>query len=145
VISGGVVRFFEPRPEFVETLTRLTEKLKLVYDVGAGAGQVAKALHDAGHAVIAIDLYRHEHSVFPCIIADGTTCSYLPESVVIVCRPCHNGFSEDVFRQALKRHCRCFYVGFEKNLENDLGDLKRARVARDVGEDAEDMWEVTDG
>lgn len=145
MISGGVVRFFEPRPEFVEAMAWASLYQRTVYDVGAGAGQVAKALSDAGIAATALDLYCHEHSVFPSIIADGTTYEYTPGSVVIVCRPCHNGFSEDVFRQALKRHCRCFYVGFEKNLENDLGDLKRARIASDVGEDAEDLWEVTDG
>src|SRR5262245_23046136 len=70
--TTGFLKFFRPAAHFIEWIKGVAESRR-VYDVGAGAGHVTKALLEAGIVTVALDIHRHmqpEHSV---LIANGAT------------------------------------------------------------------------
>lgn len=146
VLGGSLpsVKFFEPNPRFMRWMKRNCSN-SIVYDVGAGIGHVAKALTAQNLKVLALDLNYRDFSGddFPILIADGEAHQYQPRSIVMLCRPCHGAFVEEVVAQA--RRCRVsaiLYVGLKKNVEVDLGiywkDFK-LRIS-DVGLEKESIW-----
>jgi len=142
--SLGVVRFFEPTENFV-TYMRNFEEGTPIFDVGAGAGHVTKKLADAGMKVAAIDMHRHAKPVTNVHMADGTDFPYTPDSVVMLCRPCHGAFVEQVILQAdICNADVVLYVGLERNVEEDLGDFfpHFKVVATEVGKEGEAIWRM---
>src|SRR5271157_4407256 len=143
----GFVRFFEPTEDFV-TYMRNFEEGTPIFDVGAGAGHVTKKLADAGLRVAAIDMHRHEKPVTNVHMADGTDFPYTPDSVVMLCRPCHGAFAEQGILQAdICKAGVVLYVGLERNVEDDLGDyfpLFKV-VATEVGKEGESIWRMNLG
>ena len=63
---------------------------------------------------------------------------------VMICRPCHGPFTEAVIRQALGLGVHeAAYVGLERNLEDDLGDLTPSHASlMGAGQDEESVWIV---
>lgn len=116
------LKFFEPTDRFIRWMEKRW-KDNLIYDVGAGCGHVAKVLVERGLEVVAIDINHREcKDGFPVEIADGESYDYKPGSVVMLCRPCHGNFTEEVVAQAVRCGASAIlYVGLEKNFENDLG------------------------
>lgn len=116
------LKFFEPTRKFLKWIKK-TYSDRLIYDVGAGCGHVAKALSELGIQVLAIDINRREGGEeFPIHLENAEAYHYKEESVVMICRPCHGEFSEQVIFQAARCHARfIMYVGLEKNFRNDLG------------------------
>ena len=140
----GVVRFFEPTEDFVTYMRNFAEGTP-IFDVGAGAGHVTKKLADAGLKVAAIDMHEHAKAVTHVHMADGTDFPYTPNSVVMLCRPCHGAFVEQVIEQATKCGVSVIlYVGLERNVEEDLGDSYRRFkvVATEVGKEGESIWRM---
>ncbi len=138
----GVARFFEPTEDFVTYMRNFEAP---IFDVGAGAGHVTKKLADAGCKVAAIDMHRHAKQVTNVHMADGTDFPYTPDSVVMLCRPCHGAFVEQVIEQATKCGVGVIlYVGLERNVEEDLGDLYPLFkvVATEVGKEGELIWRM---
>ena len=138
----GACRFFQPTEDFVTYMRNFEAP---IFDVGAGAGHVTKKLADAGLKVAAIDMHRHMSPVTNVHMADGTDFPYTPDSVVMLCRPCHGGFAEQVIEQALSCGVGVIlYVGLERNVEDDLGDLYHAFkvVATEVGKEGESIWRM---
>lgn len=137
------IKFFEPTKKFLCWMKR-RYSTSLIYDVGAGLGHVAKALRENGLKALAIDLnYRDSGDAAQVLIADGESYRYEPDSVVMVCRPCHGCFTEQVIEQSSRCDTSAFlYVGLEKNVEGDLGvylsQLKL--VLSGAGEDGEGVW-----
>ncbi len=142
-LPGGVVRFFEPTPAFLDGLVGFPPVD--YYDVGAGAGQLAAALKRRGQRVVALDLAVHQRPVYGVQLADAGTYTYAPDSCAVIARPCHGDFAERAARRALA--CGAWgvvYVGFAKNLRGDLGPLARraVRVREACGDEGESAWLV---
>lgn len=115
------VKFFKPTLKFLAWMTRIYTG-SLVYDVGAGCGHVTKALLDKGLKSLAIDINNREEEEAHIQLADGEFYCYAPDSVVMLCRPCHGEFVERVIAQAMKRGAAAIlYVGLGKNVKDDLG------------------------
>lgn len=116
------IKFFEPNSRFLRWIKK-TYGDRLIYDVGAGCGHVSKALSALGMKVVAIDINRREGGEeFPIHLENAEAYSYKEESVVMICRPCHGEFAEEVIFQAARCHARfIMYVGLEKNFRSDLG------------------------
>ncbi len=140
----GNVKFFEPKPVFFDFMS-VNYYGKVIFDVGAGCGHVSKALTDRGHRVIGIDCaYRDTPEFEHTIIADATIFPYEKGSVILIARPCHGPFVEQVIVQAELSECSAVvYVGLERNVDDDLGlmrkPFKKAKVT-DVGKDGESIY-----
>lgn len=137
------LKFFEPTSKFLRWMKREYPN-EIIYDVGAGVGHVAKALSEKGLKVIALDLnYRESTETFPVIPADGESYDYEPNSVVMICRPCHGQFTEQVIVQAMRcKASAVLYVGLDRNVEGDLGmyqDRFKASLAG-AGHEGERVW-----
>ncbi len=116
------IRFFEPKPTFL-AWAKANLRARVIYDVGAGDGHVARALKNQGLRVCALDLYPHEAAEVEILPVDATRFFYLEESVVMLCRPCHGDFVERVISRALEQNVQTLvYVGLRKNIDRDLGD-----------------------
>jgi hypothetical protein len=141
-------RYFHPTPVFVRWM-KAKFNGKLIFDVGSGIGHVAKALAQAGLRVTAIDLEPRIESEFHVIKADSTKYVFERGSVLLFCRPCHNGFVERTVAKAIgSRVAAIVYVGLTKNLEDDLGSLHdrftKRRVGM-VGHSDERVWDLNVG
>lgn len=107
----GSCQFFDPLPEFTKYMTTLDAP---IIDVGAGAGQVTECLVDAGLKAVGIDMHRHMRPVYHVQMADGTDFPYPEDCVVMLCRPCHGAFAEQVIDQAIARKVSMvLYVGLD--------------------------------
>ncbi len=140
--TTGFLKFFQPTLQFIEWMTRVAGK-EQVYDVGAGAGHVTKALLEAGIVTVALDVHRHMQPEYPVLIADGSTYDYDKDSIVMLCRPNHGPFATDVIGRALECGAsKVLYVGLERNAEADLGEyLPRFKKAVPrAGEEGERVW-----
>lgn len=118
-------RFFEPTTSFGAWMTTQFDGVP-IWDVGAGAGHIARELHERGMRVIAIDILARANSVFHVYNIDGAAAGYNKGSVVMLCRPCHGYFPDAVIRQAIS--CRVgaiVYVGLPKNVKTDLGKYRK--------------------
>lgn len=116
------IKFFEPKKKFLEWAKEAFMG-RLVYDIGAGCGHVAKALSELGLEVKAIDInHREGGSGFPIEISNAEAYAYKPGSIAMICRPCHGEFAEQVIFKAWKCGVSAVvYVGLKKNFRNDLG------------------------
>jgi hypothetical protein len=145
VRRGGTlppIRFFVPKPDFI-THIAASYGGRLLYEIGAGVGHVSRALADAGLNVSAIDLYHRDEAQFSVTIADATTFQYNHGSVVLICRPSHEGFVEKAISTALICGVReILYVGLRKNVAADLGRFRRSfrSVLRDIGAAGENLY-----
>jgi uncharacterized UPF0146 family protein len=148
VAPGGTLpamRYFVPRPQFTQYMAA-NYKGKLLYDIGAGVGHVARALADSGLDVIALDMYRREEEQFSITLANGTSYEYEAGSIVMLCRPSHDGYVRAVIQTALSRGVQeIVYVGLPKNTALDLGAYRHKfrRVLRNVGAAGENVYQMT--
>jgi hypothetical protein len=107
---------------------------KLIYDIGAGVGQVSSALTEAGLRVTALDLEPCDPSEFDVIKADCTEYAFQKDSVLLFCRPCHD---HDFVRNTILRGLTCgvravVYVGLQRNVRADLGGYFRQFTQRRI-------------
>lgn len=138
------MKFFLPRLSFFSWMASTFEPGQIVYDVGAGYGHVSTALLEHTELrLIPMDFRPHSESPHQVMRADATTFDYQPGAVVLLCRPCHGFFVEEVISHALLCGVREFvYIGFGKNLRNDLSRwLSMFHLAkRNVGMNRECAW-----
>jgi len=147
VSVGGTIpaiRFFGPRPRFIQYMAA-NYRGRLLFEIGAGAGHVARALADLGLTITALDLYHQDFEEFPITIADATVYKYPPESVIMFCRPSHEGFVEKAIERALKCGVtEILYVGLPANRRQDLGgyNARFRRILTDVGRKRENVYRM---
>ena len=97
--------------------------------------------------VTAIDLEPRAHSEFPVIKADSKEYAFEKDSIVVLCRPCHeNGFVRDTVLQALTSGVRnVIYIGLQRNVRADLGgyfsQFTKHRITG-IGHADERIWEL---
>lgn len=137
----GAIRFFSPTTTFVQWMKEEYKKIR-IYDVGAGDGHAVSELSKAGMNVMGLDVMKYETPVHNVLHADGEEFEYDAGSVVMICRPCHGAFIDNVFEQAEVRQVKDFlYVGLKRNKESDLGQLPAFElVLQEAGEDGECVW-----
>jgi len=147
VSVGGTIpaiRFFGPRPRFIQYMAA-NYRGRLLFEIGAGAGHVARALADSGLRITALDLYHQDFEEFPITIADATTYKYPPESIIMFCRPSHEGFVGKTIERALKCGVsEILYVGLPVNRRHDLGcySIGFRRILIDVGRKRENVYRM---
>lgn len=141
----GFSKFFELNEKFIAYMKKEFSK-KLIFDVGAGAGHVTDILRDKGMKMIALDVHQHTcPEIKDVIMADGVAFNYAPKSVVMVCRPCHGMFAEQVIERAIEcKASTVLYVGLHRNVADDLDKYlpKFKEVAKKVGNDGESIWRM---
>jgi hypothetical protein len=138
------LKFFAPKPAFIGWMKQFADKP--VYDVGARLGHVSKALSEAGLQVIALDLEILPQREFDVIKADSTKHPFKRGSVVMLCRPCHDGFVFRTITRAIEQRVDdVVYVGLLQNAELDLREYKplfvRKRL-RGIGHFNEYIWHM---
>ena len=143
IYPASVLQFFKPKDRFLKWM-RKEYAGQRVYDVGAGTGHVSETLRRVGVNAIPMDLgFGDNPEVF---LADGTSFPYEPDSVVMLCRPCHGGFPLLTIMQAQRRGvATILYVGLERNrlIDLDVEARKFKRVLTDVGDEGENVWRYT--
>jgi hypothetical protein len=139
-------KYFHPTAQFIRWMKE-HHGTQHIYDVGAGVGQVSSVLANAGLHITAIDLEPRHESEFPVIQADSTEYQFEKNSVVMLCRPCHeDGFVRNTILRALNCGVRAIvYVGLQRNVRQDLGGYYRKfvkRRIRNIGHADERIWEM---
>ena len=136
------IKFFEPIPEFFSWMADAYKDLE-VFDIGAGMGHVARGLNLAGLRVKALDMIEREDAEFPVIHVNALRYTYPSDSVLMFCRPCHNGFVEGTIAHGLRCGAKHFlYVGLPKNSRTDLGRFRNRfqGACRKIGRDGETFY-----
>lgn len=138
--------FFRPTPVFVRWL-KTNHSDQHIFDVGAGVGCLAKSLAESGLNVTALDLQPRIDSEFSVIQGDSTTYQFEKDSVLMICRPCHdNGFVRKTILRALNCGARTVvYVGLQRNVRADLGGYYKQFTKRrigGIGHADERVWEM---
>ena len=138
--------FFRPTKQFLRFMNSHHSE-KHVYEAGCGVAKVSALLSKAGMHVTAIDRVERTESECPVVTADSTTFQYEKGSVVLLCRPCHEGgFVRETILNALTCGVRAvIYVGLDRNARHDLGgyypQFVKRRVAG-IGHADEHIWEM---
>ncbi|MBF84488.1 MAG: hypothetical protein CL489_08445 [Acidobacteria bacterium] len=130
-------KFFEPNEKFFECMKRFD---KTIVDVGAGMGQVTKGLCERGHLCVGIDNNYREGQYGYILTMDAFDYPYKKDTIILVCRPNHSGWVEDLFEETNQTF---IYVGLEHNLDIDLSSDIRSDMkllASNVGDDGENMY-----
>jgi hypothetical protein len=138
--------FFRPTRVFVRWM-KANHSGKHIYDIGCGVAKVSNMLAKAGMHVTALDLHPRIQSEYPVLRGDSTEHPFDKGSVVMFCRPCHEGgFVRQTILNALKCGVRAVvYVGLERNVRHDLGGYYPKFVKRRVagiGHADEHIWEM---
>lgn len=144
--QGGLLpslQFFKPAPRFLEWMKVYCKGRGVVYDVGAGCGHVTRKLIQAGVGTVALDLNYRENAEVEVEISNSVLYEYLPDSVVMFCRPCHGPFVELTIDRAIR--CRAgsiLYVGKPSKVAGDLGQFRKRfrRVLSNAGEEGEAIY-----
>jgi hypothetical protein len=139
--------FFRPTGVFVRWM-KGHHGNKHIYEVGCGVATVSNMLAKAGMHVTALDLHPRIQSEYPVLRGDSTEHPFDKGSVVMFCRPCHEGgFVRQTILNALKCGVRAVvYVGLERNVRYDLGGYYPKfvkRRIRNIGHADELVWEMT--
>lgn len=139
------LRFFTARPRFFDIL--MTFDANWV-EAGCGNGHTTREARDRGLGMVGVDICEREGQLPEVVIADAILMPYLPTIWPLICRPNHDGWPEDVIEAAFKRgSAGAVYVGFEKNLETDLGEYadRHSQAWEEVGMEGESMWLLRPG
>ncbi len=142
-------RFFTPTAAFWDWLAEKA-KGRTVVDIGCGRGDLVLECEARGITAVGIDpcftlfdvpvppeLAAH---LIPFEVIDCKDLLEADDVLLLCCRPCHNGFPIDVAEA--RRRSPFYYIGFEKNLDRDLGGTECRADSGDVGEDGERIFEV---
>jgi hypothetical protein len=116
--------FFRPTRVFVRWVKAHYGK-KHIYEVGCGVATVSNMLAKAGMHVTALDLHSRIQSEYPALRGDSTEHPFDKGSVVMFCRPCHEG---GFVRETILNAMTCgvmavVYVGLDRNVRHDLGGI----------------------
>lgn len=151
------MRFFTPNVDFFKWVSELLseDRNRAIVDVGCGEGELVLDLMDRGVSVVGIEqnqdkvseayrsfANRPEGKAFPHILCGDVFDLFkvLPKkSIFLFCRPCHSDWIQKFAKIA--SGARCFYVGLDKNVNDDLHTLDRRKIASNVGEANESIWE----
>lgn len=146
------MRFFKPTPSFLEWIGAEAKRLAMpVAECGCGDGDLLREMIAAGIPALGFDprfVWFDERVPFDLCSrimtkpAEESPIVHDTPMILLVCRPCHTGFPARI-NQVRHPKSVLYYVGFEKNLEQDLGDALVSPVMDEpVGEAGEYVWAV---
>lgn len=130
------MRFFEPTDEFKFWLKDYAGD-RLIVDCGCGDGDLVREMNALGSQAMGIDpRYAIFDEPIPtdlasCLLpmqAEDTDFINMEDVLLLVCRPCHNGFPFEIAERKNPK-TEMIYVGFPKNIINDVGE----RVMHEIG------------
>jgi hypothetical protein len=131
--------FYEPLEVGIQKIKELAAN-RTVVEIGAGSGELAKALRDEGLNLVAIDSNTRESAAKNgVVIFDAEIFPYPPGCTVLVARPCRGDWVERSLEQA--RTCgasKVIYIG--KPYRSDEVPGSAELVAEECGEEGESMW-----
>jgi hypothetical protein len=136
------LQFFKPGAEFIAWMVEQFAGRK-VYEIGAGQGHTARALAEAGLEVEAFDLHGRTGRVYRVVSGNGASYPYQPDSVGLICRPCHGPFVQATIEHLVESGAAAIvYVGLRRNAVSDLAVFRRwFRVALEqAGADSETVY-----
>lgn len=133
-------RFFKPTDEFFSVLQQFDGPRFI--DCGCGLGQLTAEALPWGLHVVGVDLSPRIGQATTVIHMDALHMPFNEFMWPLICRPNHDGWCENVALKGLISGAKVLYVGLERNVEEDLGDLlyNVETVYTDVGEDGEAMF-----
>ena len=137
------IDFFIPKESFIDYMA---ENYNNIIEVGAGRGLFAEQLYGKGVGIEAYDLC---HRLGSSKIVTTVDIFYIPfdaHSTIIVCRPCHGFFLEELFKKCFDEKVKkVLYVGLKKNFDIDINpNLYKYKIIKEnVGEDQECLLEIT--
>lgn len=136
VLFGEIV-FFRPTRNFWKQIDRYKDKT--IIEVGCGAGFLSRQMLHKNFKSVPLDIQIIETQVRGTHHIDAIEFPYESDMVVLFCRPSHGDWVELAMNRALEAGATIIYVGLQKNLELDLGDLRGQFHQRDdnVGEESE--------
>jgi hypothetical protein len=141
-MPGG--RFFVPTAAFFAWLDTPAHRALHWVEAGAGSGELAQDLLDRGFRLTAVDVAPREGQL-PCVERlDARDLPYSRTRWALVCRPNHNGWTEDLIDRVNADGGTLVYISKAENVEDDLGEAyaRAVRAATGVGEADEELWVV---
>lgn len=136
-------KFFEPLPEFFEWLHTIQYN-NFIFDCGAGIGHVeAEATKLGFRDFYSIDEHPRDDPKSEIIIMPCQNFQYPENSILLFCRPCHNGFVAETY-ELHKDSCSFYYIGLESNLNVDLFDIPHRLVLENIGEEGENIYVLSE-
>lgn len=134
------MKFFQPTKKFCDWFVELAAGRPII-EVGCGEGHVGRALRKRGAKVIQIDVRPQRLTILGM---DATKFKYLPNCIVLICRPCHSNWVERTVEAAAPQADLIVYVGLEQNFEYDLGEFVDSfkKVAVNAGAEHESVWQM---
>lgn len=134
--------FFSPTPGFWTWLEQQEWlRWQKFWDIGAGMGHFTEAMVKSGRECIGVDLHTRPSQSALVRIEDATQLNYDQDDCLIIARPCHGGFVENVLRHAAGQ-AEVLYIGLERNIDIDLDGWHHELLIEDAGEDGEAVYRV---
>lgn len=142
--------FFKPNDKFKEWLEQSIHiKYNHIIDMGAGRGLMTHFMQEMGLKVTGFDIHLRDNpatdiQICRPEIAQSIIRQLKNSPVLMIARPCHNGFANEYFKFWIHKchNLFAYYIGLERNVENDLYGLEYVLVASNVGEDGENVYQV---
>ena len=143
------MRFFHPNEVFWKWIEEESKKYKFVIDCGCGEGHLVKEINERNIKCLGIDPRYLLFDEIPknlynrILPASAEDSHFILEKdvLLLVCRPCHNGFPALINDKRNKTNS-FYYIGFEKNFEFDLEEDPKL-ILENVGEDGENLYKVS--
>lgn len=141
--------FFVPNENFTKWLDGcLHLRYRKIFDVGAGTGLLTKTMQDMGIDAHGFDIIEREKYHTEITVASEDLIRKLvssdSESCLMIARPCHSPHIRNYFYNHLMRHRNLFayYIGLERNVDEDLRGYSFKKVCHNVGADGENVYQV---
>lgn len=142
-MKGSPYIFFYPNERFFEFIGQLPYRYKKFTDMGCGNARLTRMMREKGFECKAVDLYTRDNAEVDDVQeVDYQTLNFGEDDCLLFARPSHDGACNKFLSGKWNVYATRFYIGLEKNVEDDLLGLEYEQVAEDVGCDGEHIWRV---
>lgn len=114
---------------------------KRYWDCGAGMGALTVGMNAVARECVGLDMNTRFGQSPMIETADVNDRHFTPDDCLLIARPSHGSWIDTLLRHNVGT-AEVLYIGLEKNLEQDLHGFYHEIIARDVGEDGENVHRV---